>query len=106
MITFYIGLDLGQKRDPAAIAVVERRRLAYQPSGSLTLMVRHLERGPLGTPYPGIAWSSGGRYAAHRPPRLRDFRPPRTRRIENRAQLTGSRRHGVRADGYAVFKQR
>jgi hypothetical protein len=40
---FYVGLDLGQRRDHTAIAVVERR--------DGRLMVRHLERVALGTPY-------------------------------------------------------
>ena len=38
-------MDLGQKRDHAAIAVVERTEF---------LLVRHLERAPLGTPYPDV----------------------------------------------------
>ncbi len=42
---FYVGLDLGQRRDPAAIAVVEKTRV---------IRVRHLERVQLGTPYPGV----------------------------------------------------
>jgi hypothetical protein len=42
---FYLGLDLGQRRDPAAIAVVEKRGV---------MRVRHLERVRLGTPYPGV----------------------------------------------------
>jgi phage FluMu gp28-like protein len=41
--TFYIGVDLGQKQDHTAIAVVER---------SERLFVRHVERVALGTPYP------------------------------------------------------
>ena len=53
---FYMGLDLGQRRDPSAIAVVERMDLARAYSGSPfhSLRVRHLERVPLGTPYPGV----------------------------------------------------
>jgi hypothetical protein len=43
--TFYLGLDLGQRHDPTAIAVVEGRDV---------IRVRHLERVPLGTPYPGV----------------------------------------------------
>jgi hypothetical protein len=45
---FYVGLDLGQKRDHAGIAVVERS------PGSRLFRVGYLERMPLGTPYPGI----------------------------------------------------
>jgi hypothetical protein len=42
---FYLGLDLGQRRDHTAVAIVERREF---------LLVRHLERMPLGTPYPSV----------------------------------------------------
>jgi len=45
---FYVGLDLGQKRDHAAIAVVEK-----EPGEDL-LQVRHLERIALGTSYPRV----------------------------------------------------
>lgn len=46
-----IGIDIGQKRDPTAIAVVEteKREDGYH------FLVRHLERLPLGTPYPAVA---------------------------------------------------
>jgi hypothetical protein len=44
---FYLGVDLGQRHDPTAIAVVERMDQS-------SLRVRHLERVPLGTPYPGV----------------------------------------------------
>lgn len=51
---FYIGLDLGKRRDPAAIAVVEsvERGVAFQAALYRTLGVRQLERVALGTPYP------------------------------------------------------
>jgi hypothetical protein len=42
---FYVGLDLGQLRDPSAIAVVEKTRV---------IRVRHLERFRLGTLYPSV----------------------------------------------------
>jgi hypothetical protein len=42
---FYVGLDLGQRHDPSAIAVVEK---------TSTMRVRHLERMALGTPYPRV----------------------------------------------------
>jgi hypothetical protein len=58
---FYVGLDLGQRQDYSALAVVERRergtRVAHLPwmerreDGEGTLVVRHLERMKLGTPY-------------------------------------------------------
>ena len=43
---FYVGLDLGQRHDPTAIAVMEKT--------TSHMRVRHLERVPLGTPYPGV----------------------------------------------------
>jgi hypothetical protein len=53
---FYMGLDLGQRHDPTAIAIVERLDLAqaWQATAFHSLRVRHLERVPLGTPYPGV----------------------------------------------------
>jgi hypothetical protein len=44
---FYIGLDLGQRRDHTAIAVIQK-------VVSQRLLVRHLERVPLGTPYTAV----------------------------------------------------
>jgi hypothetical protein len=58
MSHFYLGVDLGQKCDFTAIAVVERREhiphyLVTQWTGPVTLYdLRHLERLPLGMPYP------------------------------------------------------
>ena len=43
---YFIGLDLGQKRDFSAVAVVER--------AGVGLHVRHLERMALGTPYAAV----------------------------------------------------
>jgi len=53
---FYAGLDLGQRRDHSAIAVVERMELvrAFQAPIFHSLLVRHVERVPLGTPYPRV----------------------------------------------------
>jgi hypothetical protein len=53
---FYLGLDLGQRHDPTAIAVVQRVDLtrAWQGTAFHSVRVRHLERVPLGTPYPGV----------------------------------------------------
>ena len=51
-----VGADVGQKRDPTAIAVVEaewRERASGNPEQHH--LVRHLERLPLGTPYPAVA---------------------------------------------------
>jgi hypothetical protein len=55
-VIFYVGLDLGKRRDYSAIVVVERRE-AY--AGTIHarfvgLWVRHVERLPLGTPYPRV----------------------------------------------------
>jgi hypothetical protein len=49
---FYIGLDLGQSSDPTALVVVEQVNalITKQPS----YHVRHIQRWPLGTPYPLI----------------------------------------------------
>jgi hypothetical protein len=54
--TFFVGLDLGKKHDPAAVAVVERmeRGRAFQGPEFHRLGVRHVERVPLGTPYPRV----------------------------------------------------
>jgi hypothetical protein len=46
---FFVGLDLGQKQDFSAVAVVERGAPALP-----CLRVRHLERMPLGTPYGSV----------------------------------------------------
>ena len=47
---FLIGLDLGQKRDFSALAVVERL-----PGRLPEYHLRHLERLNLNTPYPAVA---------------------------------------------------
>jgi hypothetical protein len=46
---FFVGLDLGQKRDFSAVAVVERVSV-----DSVVYHLRYLERIALGTPYPAI----------------------------------------------------
>ena len=51
MAVIGIGIDVGQKRDPTAIAVVEQDPRRPEPH----YIVRHLERLPLGTSYPLIA---------------------------------------------------
>lgn len=57
-----IGVDIGQKVDPTAIAVVELdwRGAGKRPGFDDHYVVRHLERLALGTPYPQVA----GRLAA------------------------------------------
>lgn len=52
-----IGFDIGQKRDPTAICVAE---IEYREEPGLGckarhFVIRHLERLPLGTSYPGVA---------------------------------------------------
>lgn len=47
---YTVGVDLGQSRDPTAIAVVRKLNTAPKP----LFQVGHLERLPLGTPYPGV----------------------------------------------------
>ena len=57
MATVTVGIDIGQKRDPTAIAVTEldhRSREGF-PGKEDHWLVRHLERMPLGTPYPQVA---------------------------------------------------
>lgn len=55
---FVVGLDLGQVTDFSALAVVEKT-VAVDPTTGSALpaisAVRHLERLPLGTPYPKVA---------------------------------------------------
>jgi len=46
-----IGVDIGQKRDPTAVAVVE----AEERADGVYFVVRYLERLPLGTSYPKVA---------------------------------------------------
>lgn len=54
MIT--IGADIGQKRDPTAIAVTELDRREVEGDRTEThFLVRYLDRLPLGTPYPEVA---------------------------------------------------
>jgi hypothetical protein len=59
--SFYIGLDLGQSHDYTAIAIVERAVLRKEFDSTVwsfrkevQLHLRHLERMPLGTPYPDV----------------------------------------------------
>jgi hypothetical protein len=47
-----VGVDVGQRRDPTAIAVVEQEE---RRDTEVHHMVRYLERLPLGSPYPAVA---------------------------------------------------
>jgi len=62
---FYVGLDLGQRQDHSAIAIVERPERVVRPFDWISwrersrrdaegLVVRHLERIRLGTPYTDV----------------------------------------------------
>jgi hypothetical protein len=51
---YVVGCDLGQSRDPTAIAVVRRFDDDVGNPGRPIFQVGHLERLPLGTPYPGV----------------------------------------------------
>ncbi|MEO8127649.1 MAG: hypothetical protein ABI822_11195 [Bryobacteraceae bacterium] len=59
---FFVGLDLGQKRDFTAFCVVERRvekfdvkdRVSWDHLRRTRFHLRHLGRLPLGTPYPEV----------------------------------------------------
>src|SRR5260221_14781667 len=60
-VTYFVGLDLGQRRDPSALAVVERAEIlldmdyvTYERRRSMRYRVRFLERVRLGTPYPDV----------------------------------------------------
>ncbi|HXJ44685.1 MAG TPA: hypothetical protein VNH18_35690, partial [Bryobacteraceae bacterium] len=50
---YYIGIDLGKKHDPTAIALVERPEPhpSFRTPGAGRFEVIGLERVPLGTPY-------------------------------------------------------
>jgi hypothetical protein len=60
---YFVGLDLGQKQDPTALAVVEWAEyvgawdaVAFENRKETSLSLRHLERMPLGTPYPEVVY--------------------------------------------------
>ena len=61
MTQYFVGLDLGQKQDYTAIAIVEREETAkgfdpvsWMPVTETRYNLRHLERVTLGTPYPEV----------------------------------------------------
>jgi hypothetical protein len=55
-VRHFVGLDLGQRSDPSALAVLEDADAWQQETGTWerALSVRHLKRWPLGTKYPAI----------------------------------------------------
>jgi hypothetical protein len=54
---YFVGLDLGQVSDFTALAVLERPALTLEPRAKREPLycLRHLQRFPLGTPYPALA---------------------------------------------------
>lgn len=54
-MSFYVGLDLGQAQDYTALVVVEKQVTEQSTGQDTRLDVRHIERAPLGTPYPDVA---------------------------------------------------
>ncbi len=54
-----VGMDIGQKHDPTALAVVDREARTTTGRSEIYHIVRHLERLPLGTPYPDVATRLG-----------------------------------------------
>lgn len=58
VMTVSVGVDIGQKRDPSAIAVVEAERARgpeEELAGRTVYRARFVERLALGTPYPDVA---------------------------------------------------
>jgi hypothetical protein len=55
-VRHFVGLDLGQRSDPSALAVLEDADAFNQDTGTWerSLSVRHLKRWPLGAKYPAI----------------------------------------------------
>jgi hypothetical protein len=59
-----IGIDIGQRHDPTAIVITEMQRRDYtvetvngverHEGGAIHYLARHVERLPLGTPYPQV----------------------------------------------------
>jgi len=61
MTEFFVGLDLGQARDYTALAILERSEtlgdrdaVSWERRKVVACRVRHLERVPMGTPYPDV----------------------------------------------------
>jgi hypothetical protein len=54
-----MGVDIGQKRDPTAICLVEVSYRSIEATCRCHFLVRHLERLPLGTLYPEVAHRVG-----------------------------------------------
>ena len=79
---FWVGLDLGRVSEPTALAILERTPAgtpAGRGDGPWRYDVRHLERFPLGTPYPAIVAAVA---ALVRRPELRPWVESRSNRLE------------------------
>jgi hypothetical protein len=50
----FLGVDIGQRRDPTAIAVAEVEWRTVDGRREVHFVIRHLNRLPLGTPYPEV----------------------------------------------------
>ncbi|MBM3738354.1 MAG: hypothetical protein FJW39_21435 [Acidobacteria bacterium] len=61
-LRYFLGIDLGQRQDHSAIAVLERHTqltgerdpVTYTPHQVTTLVLRHIERFPLNMPYTSL----------------------------------------------------
>jgi hypothetical protein len=59
---YFLGLDLGQRHDPSALAILESERIAFPQRDPVTAkpierhrrVLRRLEKVPLHTPYPDV----------------------------------------------------
>ena len=54
-VNLTIGIDIGQKRDPTALCVSQGQWRDEEGRTESHFVIRHLERLPLGTPYPQVA---------------------------------------------------
>lgn len=49
-----MGIDVGQKRDPTAVCIAQSEWREVEGRMEIHFSIRHLERLPLGTPYPEV----------------------------------------------------
>lgn len=54
MPEYFMGLDLGQAQDYTALAIAEEQAEQGKEGAEVSYHLRHLERLPLGTPYPDV----------------------------------------------------
>ena len=61
LLTYFLGLDLGQRRNPSGLVLVERAevfgeldRVTYERRRALRFRIPFLQRVRLGTPYPDV----------------------------------------------------